>query len=237
MAIAFYHGTDAGNEAAAALQGTLHIYADFPVLLLLSGGSWFNLLERIELTKMNDLAVSVLDERYSTNPLVNNFAQLTGTNLWQQIEEQSHKTIDMRVREGETHEHHAGRFQTELRAWRMLYPEGVVIATMGMGEDGHTAGILPKVFDSDMFAQTFEDPNHVVAHYDATSSGNQFPLRTTTTFPFLRDYVNIAITYASGEKKEGVVKALKQDEGSLEAMPARIMREMKHVQVFTDVPG
>lgn len=187
-----------------------------PVLFLASGGSCLELLEGLYIGENG--MVSVLDERYSTDPAVQNFAQLL---------ERVHPItcIDTRVREHETLGQLAQRFEKELREWKEKNPNGNMVITQGMGQDGHTAGIMPQI--------VFDDEKKWVAGYDAKER-NEYPLRVTCTFTFLRQ-VDYSIAYITGEKKKEALLRLLAEEGTLEETPARIMREMKNVKIFTDI--
>ena len=79
----------------------------------------------------------------------------------------------------------------------------------------------------------FEDKKVLVAPYDAHEK-NEFPLRTTTTNSFLRNKVNHAILYVSGESKRDMLQNVLQ-KGSLNEYPARIIHEMKDVTLVTDI--
>ncbi|MBI1971304.1 MAG: 6-phosphogluconolactonase [Candidatus Wildermuthbacteria bacterium] len=217
MEVKRYSTKQKAREAAAQkLNQLLDAYSRVPTLFLSSGGSSLELLDGLEIGK--NVTVSVLDERYSTDPTVNNFAQ-----LFERIRPKAF--IDARIGQNETIQQLAERFKRELREWKAKNPNGKIIITQGMGPDGHTAGIMPGVaFDGDRW----------VAEYDAKEK-NEFPLRVTTTFSFLRDQVDYSIAYITGEKKRDAFEQLLADQGTLAATPARIMREMKNVKIFTDI--
>lgn len=214
---------EARTNATDGLNNVLGKISD-PILFLSSGGSSLEVLEGLQIGENS--MVSVLDERYSTDPLVSNFAQL--------FERMQPKTfiphlsagysgkgagfIDTRVRPHETLQQLAQRFERELRTWKQRNPHGAIVITQGMGADGHTAGIMPRYI--------FDNPGQWVAGYDA---------RVTTTLAFLREMVDYSVAYVTGAKKREALKRLLAREGTLSETPARIMREMKHVKLFTDI--
>jgi len=51
----------------------------------------------------------------------------------------------------------AHRYESSLFEWAKKHPEGKIIATMGIGFDGHTAGIMPYPENPETFARLFED--------------------------------------------------------------------------------
>jgi len=216
MKIFRYKTKEEAKQAAARKLNQLLGAQEEPILFLASGGSSLKLLEGIRLE--NHVTVSVLDERYSPDPAINNFAQ-----LFKII--QPEKFIDTRVRPQETLQQLAERFEQGLREWKRKNPNGKIIITQGMGSDGHTAGIMPGV--------SFDDKRWVVG-YDAKEK-SKFPLRVTTTYSFLRDQVDYSIAYITGEEKRNAFKKLLAEKGRLIETPARIMREMKQVEIFTDI--
>ena len=188
-----------------------------PILFLSSGGSALELLEGLHLEEK--VTVSVLDERYSQDPTVNNFAQLFGN---------IHPTtfVDTRVKDNETLKQLAERFEKELRLWKEKNPSGKVVITQGVGSDGHTAGILPYPENPELFKKLFDTPSHWVTGYDS---------RVTVTLSFLRRIVDYALVYLVGEHKREALREILASEGTLWLTPGRIIQEMKNVKLFTDI--
>jgi len=225
MEVKRYSTKQKAREAAAQkLNQLLDAYSHVPMLFLSSGGSSLELLDGLEIGE--NVAVSVLDGRYSTDPQVNNFSQLLNFVT-------ASKIIDTRVQEGESLEALAKRFERGLRDWKDKHPTGKIIITQGMGPDGHTSGIMPYPEDPQLFEALFNNTEHWVAGYDAKEK-NEYPLRVTTTMTFLR-IVDYSVAYITGEKKTAAFERVLAESGSLAETPARIMREMKDIQVFTDI--
>lgn len=202
-----------------------------PILFLLSSGSAFNLLKEIDTENFGKhVTIGVLDERFSTDPKINNFAQFTATDFYRRVKEKEVQFIDTRVKEEETMEELAERFEKALRTWKEKNPEGKVVITQGIGPDGHTAGIMPHPEGPEMF----ENPDTWVLGYDA---GNrlQHPLRVTTTFPFFRNIVDYSVVYVKGEEKKEILEKVMAKQDSLAQIPALIIHEMKEVILFTDL--
>lgn len=206
-----------------------------PVLLLVSGGSAFDLFPSIDDSAIDEqVTIGVLDERYSQDPKENNFAQFQQTDFYAAVKGKGAKFIDTTVQDGEEHEAHAVRFQKALSDWKTSHPDGVIIATVGIGPDGHTSGILPFPENPTLFTELFENPDTLVAAYDADGK-NPYRYRSTTTNIFLRSYLDHAFVYAVGENKKDALMRVVSDTGDLPTTPARVLREMKDVQLFTDV--
>jgi len=206
------------EASAKAVAGLNYLFREIkgPILFLSSGGSSLGLLDGLELG--DRITVSVLDERYNADPRINNFSQLMN-------HVNPTKFIDTRMQEGETLEGLAVRFEKALRSWKNQNPSGTIIITQGMGSDGHTAGIMPD--------SMVDDPAQWVIGYNAKEK-NEYPLRVTCTFSFLRT-VDHSIAYITGQKKKEAFNRVLAEEGTLEEMPARIMREMGNVKIFTDI--
>lgn len=226
----------AKRQAAETLHNLLVQYAEQSVLLLVSGGSMFEVLDAVPLSNDNqNVTVAVLDERYDTDSTINNFSQLLETGFFQTLEKTGVRSIDTRVQTGETLAGLVERFESALKQWKEQYPNGAVIAMQGIGADGHTAGILPHAqAEERIFLQRFDDPKRWVVGYDATGK-NPYPLRVTTTLSFLRDVVDHSIVYAVGEAKREALEKAVAPTGSLTEIPARILLEMKQVLLITDI--
>jgi 6-phosphogluconolactonase/glucosamine-6-phosphate isomerase/deaminase len=195
-------------------------------LLLCSGGSSLRFLETLDPRSFDaPLTVTVLDDRFSVDPMVSNFQQLSQTKFFQTAQ----SVINTRPSLGESLEDCAQRFETALRAWKQHNLDGKVLVIQGIGADGHTAGIAPMPDDPATFEKLFNDPGRWVVGYDAGFRLSP-PQRITVTLTFLRSIVDKTFVYAEQEKKRMAIEAVKADFGSLEMTPARIIWEMKDVE-------
>lgn len=95
------------------------------------------------------------------------------------------------------------------------------IALLGMGADGHIAGILPNSQAS------FEARKYVVGY---ETEGFK---RLTLTFPALRR-ISAAYVYAYGESKEPALAQLKSEQLTLEEQPAQILKALPEAYVYND---
>jgi len=223
------------NLALQDLNKELHSKLGQPVLLLLSGGSAFQLLDQTDANNLSDtVTIGVLDERYSSDKNVNNFSQLTTTSFYQKANRHDCHFIDTSVKAGEKLNQLSERFDMELQEWKKKYPEGKVIITQGIGPDGHTSGIMPHKDNPDLFHQLFENHNMWAVGYDAGAK-NKYPLRATTTIPFLIDIIDVAIVFVTGKnKKKALLNAL-NPKTKLFQTPAAVIQKMKNVTLFTDI--
>lgn len=99
----------------------------------------------------------------------------------------------------------------------------VIVAQLGLGGDGHIAGILPH-----SAAITDEKP---IVGYDAGTYQ-----RITMTPPLLRR-VDAAYSYAYGETKHRALARLRDENIGLGDQPAQILKQLPEAFVFSDLPN
>ena len=177
------------------------------VLFLSSGGSAFDVLDGIDEKVISPyLTIGVLDERFDPSNKTSNYAQLRKTAFYKRAVARGCRLIDTSTKNGQTEEVLADFYETELRSWRALHPKGIIMATMGVAPDGHTAGIMPFPEDPERFHALFDDGKHWVVPYDATGK-NPDPRRVTTTLTFLRQ-IDIVGVFMVDAKKGPIFREL-----------------------------
>jgi len=217
------------------------------ILLLLAGGSAMETLQYIKPEALGThITIVMLDERWSADPKVCNFLQLkalpfyelaveAGVNIFDTSpEDRPRDSLGSRTPKTETRKELAARWEEFLREWVAENPKGKVIATFGIGEDGHICGVMPFPEDPQKFSGFFENDRRFVAGYDAGAK-TKFPLRITATFSFLRKYLTEGVVFVSGEKKRTALAHVLGSRGTLPETPARILRELTSVTIFTDL--
>jgi 6-phosphogluconolactonase/glucosamine-6-phosphate isomerase/deaminase len=215
------------ETAVKALTDALQQDAGVPILLLVSGGSAFGLLDLVPDSVLGpQLTLAVLDERCSEDPHINNFAQLQVTDFYQRAVAAEVVVLPTLVKEGESCAIVGQRFEAMLRAWRETHPTGVVVATMGIGPDGHTAGIMPGEYEGVDFAG-----QDWVVSYEVPESVNPYTQRITVTNTFLETQVDQAIVYAVGAEKRQYIEYLTAGEHS--DLPFGVLYRMRSVIVFS----
>lgn len=172
--------------------------------------------------------IGVLDEKYSDDDTVNTFAQLTRTTLYKKAIGYGVQIIDTHVYPEETMEAHALRFQQELQEWKENNSDGIIIAVHGIGADGTIAGILPQKNENN-FNHLWGTTTSVV-QYEAEKTA--FPRRVTTT-PFFLKLIEYNFVYIDGIKKTFAYRELVREERPLHIQPAQLLKQMKHVEVFS----
>ena len=199
-------------------------------LFLSSGGSALAVLDLLQEDILESyLTVGVVDERYDKTNENNNFTQLSRTGFYQKALRAGTSFIDTSVKESQAQEELASFFEEELRGWVKKNPNGKIVATMGVGADGHTSGIMPFSEDESRFAELFEGARWVVA-YDVGSK-NPFSQRITTTMTFLRKLDKVFVFMVGANKRAAFLRM--QEEGSVAESPARILKEL-HGAIYVD---
>jgi len=216
--------------AADQLNEVLASHTAQPVLLMLSGGSALKILEHVDVTLLGPhVTITTLDERFSTEPTINNFAQIAATDFYKKAVAQGVQAISTIVENDETLSEAGKRFDAALHHWRASYRDGVIIATMGVGSDGHTAGIFPHQPHFD-----FETTDWVVS-YEMPSEVNLHTMRITITPSFLKTQASHAVCLITGEEKRNVLQSIRSDDCAFVDMPACVMRDMSLVTIVTNI--
>ncbi len=223
------------EEAGALLCSRLRDGGDAPKLFLASGGSSLSLLDHIDKRVLGPhLTVSVLDERFSRDSAVNNFSQITTHVFYERAVKSGCSFIDTRPLDSESCGGLVKRFEKGLRDWKEKNPKGTIIATQGIAQDGHTAGIMPMANNPELFRKSFEDGRWVVG-YHIEANVNPYTERITTTLSFLREMVDFSVGFAVDENKREILQKVLDERNSLHELPARIMQQMKNVIIVSNV--
>lgn len=219
-----------------AVHHKLRTYSGRQILLLLSGGSALSLLDAIPDSLLApQTTISTLDERFTREQENSNFAQITHTPFYSKTQENGCSFYDAQPKDDETSTDTGERFDSFLKDWRKKNPEGKIVITQGVGEDGHTAGIFPAPHDETGFTKRFLDPMILAVGYSSPLA-NVCHERITVTFPFLTDAVDTSIVMLIGEKKRKAFEII-TGKGSvpLSLAPASIIPRMKEVLLITDL--
>ncbi|MDP2593345.1 MAG: 6-phosphogluconolactonase [bacterium] len=222
------------KKASDELNRLLSVSGQRPVLLLLSGGSALSILDHVRENCLSPaLTVVMLDERFSKKPSERNFDKLTSSLFWTKAERLGVALIDSRPIQKESMEDVAARMHSEVLDWRGKNKNGFIAATLGMGVDGHTAGVFPFPENPKFFWEVFENTECAFVGYDAGKKTRERK-RITATIPLFRA-VDRAVAVISGAAKARALGRLFSPKGFVFETPARIWHEMQSVQVFTDI--
>lgn len=225
------------NELVVKTQDYLNsifsVNQNIPLLFLSSGGSSLNLLNNYNFSLAPNITVTMLDERGEIEPTINNFSQFMQTEFYKQALASGVKFVNTQMRPNDTPISLAERYNEAIIEWLASNPDGKVVATIGLGSDGHIAGMMPFPENKEFFEQTFIRTDNAVVAYDA-SGKNEFSKRITHTIPYIRQ-IDFPIVFFQGENKREPWSRVLGEEGSLPEIPSRILKEMKNVEVFTDI--
>jgi 6-phosphogluconolactonase/glucosamine-6-phosphate isomerase/deaminase len=224
--------SEVSKAAADFLTETFKAQAGREFLFLSSGGSSLKLLDLIDTQYFGTHAtITVLDERFSTDPTLNNMALVESTVFYKKVKELGAHFIDTKVLGDETMEEMAATLEGNLREW-ISRTNGTIIATVGVGPDTHTSGVMPYPEDAEFFNDTFNNEDRWVAAYDAKDK-NPERLRITCTIPFFRK-IHLPVLFITGENKRHALEILNAKDGSTYKNPCRIWREVPNAILFTD---
>lgn len=192
------------------------------VLWLLSGGSNIpasvQIMENIPEEQSRNLSISLIDERYGPpGHSKSNWAQLMAAGF-----DAKHANLLPILQTGDSFEAAIEHF--EQLATEAFDNHEVIIAQLGIGEDGHIAGILPG-------SPAAKEKKAFVTGYEAP------PLsRLTLTFPGLRR-IHAAYAFAFGEPKKEALQTLQAKTVKLEKQPAQILKELPEAYLYNDQVG
>lgn len=222
------------QEAATYLSSLLTKTGSEPTLVLFSGGSALEILKHATAPEnTSHLTLGVLDERFSKNVRENNCVSLKETAFYKSAVLGGARTIDTSMR-FERVEALAETMNNAWEKWIEKNPSGHILATFGMGADGHTAGIMPYGEDPGMFDILFEDTRRAVVGYDAHGK-NPIPLRATATLPFLRTHITGGVGYITGMSKKPALERLMAPIGTYAETPVRVLRDLPRVHLFSSI--
>lgn len=218
------------DEAAKLITDTLSgALRQGPVLLLLSGGSattvYNELAASLELDlEPGELVVGLVDERYDLDPNHSNSndAAIQATGLITRFEQLG--AIYSPILHGHSLEDEAAQYNYQLT--QFIFHEGrQFIAILGIGPDGHTAGILPDP-DTQEFTKTFEGTKLIIG-YD---NDGPFPERITTTLTGMRTIDQAIVLVKDAAKISVVNRATDSDNPQpFHLLPATIIQEIPKV--------
>lgn len=221
------------QAAGTALGETLRNYQEdgLSVLLLVSGGSALALLQYVpEKSLGNQLTFGVLDERWTQVEAEQNFTQLTQTDFFSRAVAAGSVPLESLNTNEPSCVSAALKFASVLQKWRQENPTGVVIVTMGVGIDGHTAGIFPGDVTNEM------NGSSLVVGYRLPPKVNPYTERITVTNTFLKNWVAATFVYVVGKEKKLIVQKLSTllETTTNTSFPAGVFAGMKNVRIFTD---
>lgn len=223
------HTNEPAQKAGLSLTALLIKYQTRPVLLLLSGGSSLQVLEEVDVNFVGKkVTLGIVDERCSQNEADRNLPKLQATEFYKNALDNGAAVLAPAILPCSQANDVAGDWSSQLRNWFLQNPDGVCVATLGIGPDGHIAGMFPGNWGVDFNSDAW------VISYSVPKEVNQFTNRITTSNTFLLSQVEHAIIFVTGVEKQPVLKIIEEKNDGLEKIPAKILYELKSAVLFTD---
>lgn len=220
--------------AAQALRRAVLQARKRPVLLLVSGGSSLCLLDFIKVPAGVDVTVGLIDERVSERSADRNVTGLKKSRLYKaSIASGRAHFIDPTPKRGESAARAAGRVARGYGAWLKEHPGGAVIGTLGIGADGHSAGIFPMPKNRSRFNRLFRG-NRLFLSYHVPKRLNPHTHRQTSTITML-EKLDYALVFALGDEKKEALQGILKRSGSLAATPARVIKRIRTAHIYTNI--
>lgn len=209
-----------------------------PTFILLSAGSWIQVYEHVsklpEELDCSRITIGLVDERWVPYVHENrNERQVRNTKLVQSLEHRGALCIPM-IHDIKSDMHlNASKIA---KIYADIKNEGRnVFITIGMGTDGHIAGILPTP-EKPLFDRRYLTPAPVV-YYETQpeETTNPHRQRLTITPDFIR-HADDVMAYAIGIGKQSTLERLQRGNEQISAFPAQILSELQEkVTLYTDL--
>lgn len=211
----------ASRAAAKRISGSLRQNASKNNLFMVSGGSsakvayWVS--SELDINTTNSVTLAQVDERYGeVGHGDSNWKQLSETGLDASL---FSREIEM-LKLGVSAEDIASEYAKQLQS--VIDDSEHKVALLGMGADGHIAGILPRE-EADFSALFLGEP--LVISYD----GGDFQRITITARALLQ--MDEIIVYACGQSKKEAIAGLENSHEPHE-FPAEILKKCNNVSIF-----
>jgi 6-phosphogluconolactonase/glucosamine-6-phosphate isomerase/deaminase len=220
-------GPEAGRlKVAQDLRNELEL--GHKVLWLISGGSNIKscrqILTDIPSEYPGTLTVMLNDERYGPiGHKDSNWHKFVADSDEEGKFPETDAKLEAVLRPGLSFDENADYYESIAR--EAFQQNDIIISLLGMGEDGHTAGILPN-------SAAAQETKRMAVGYKGTDGY----LRLTLSFSALRQ-VTRAYLFAFGEGKKPALENLHDSKLSLEDQPAQILWEIPEVYVYNDQIG
>jgi 6-phosphogluconolactonase/glucosamine-6-phosphate isomerase/deaminase len=167
------------------------------------------------------------DERVSGEDKINNFLQIKSCYLNHPI---LSKLVDTSAKPEETASEFAERIEKKFSEILVTLINPKIIFILGVGTDGHTAGIFPM--DEVSFRKTYQDDKmYVPIHLE----GLKIDSRASFTPGWILNNADELIGYVSGQSKLKVLTELNQTDANLNERPAELLKLHKRSTIYTDL--
>ena len=221
------------KEVGEAISDSINIH-DGDVVCLLSGGSALNVVEYITVIADNKRSLSECrtifmmgDERVSREPKINNSLQLLSKFSDTIVAKNLLVTIP---EENETAENFATRIRKSFAENISKLNNIKIIMILGVGADGHTAGIFPLPKES--FRTTYKEDAEYVS---VSNKSLKIDSRASFTPDFILNTVDQIFGYIIGESKKNILNELNSSKKEIYERPAEVLKLHSNATVYTDI--
>jgi 6-phosphogluconolactonase/glucosamine-6-phosphate isomerase/deaminase len=166
------------------------------------------------------------DERVSREPEINNYLQLVKRFPDHEVTENTLETIPL---DTETEKDFAFRVENYFLQELTELTNPKIISILGVGIDGHTAGIFPM--EEKLFRQVYQDD---VMYAPVALKGLTIDSRASVTPTWLLDHADVLLGYICGEAKKEILIDLNTNDKKLHERPAEILKLHRRAYVYTD---
>jgi len=197
-------------------------------LLLLAGGSakdvYMELPKYLIDHKYEEVVVCMEDERWNINPhhVHSNFESLKSMDFLKKLKTKG--ALVTTILNGLHIDQDTSEFNQLIDSY--IKKDYKIVLFMGIGKDGHTAGIIPT--DEETFNKTYNTGAWAVYH---TNIDPIFPKRITITPKTIHQADNVVV-YAIGAEKANILRKL-ASQVNISKMPAKLFSEID-ATIFTD---
>ncbi len=202
--------------------------ANADVVILLSGGSAMGVFEHITIDKSECRTIFMMgDERVTGEVETNNYLQLKERYFDHPLIEQ---VLDTSALVDETPEIFATRVKNIFVENISNLTEPKFLAVLGVGADGHTAGIFPM--NEESFSNVYEaDSTYVPVHLESLTIDS----RASFTPNWILNSSDAVIGYIAGETKKQILNDLMNESKDIYERPAELFKRHKNSFIYTDI--
>lgn len=217
------------QRAGEFLNGVLKAHRNDKILLLLSGGSAVKIYGRLVREMRDDnenwknLAMAQIDDRFQPQNREDiNAVAIGKTGLWETC-----KKIGIPyylISQESTLEQATDKYNRQLK--ELFEHFSYKIGVLGIGDDVHTAGLLPG------YENSWNKDSYAVG----CKNNGRYPERISATPKVLSGFSQAVVVVVGEKKRQAIEKALDQDNlQNLDKYPAVIIQKIKKVDLFTDI--
>ncbi len=165
------------------------------------------------------------DERVSREADTNNYLQLLA-----QLDQTAGdcNIVDTTPEEDETPGKFALRMNEILK--KIISEKNLqIISILGIGQDGHTAGIFP--LSKERFQEAYRDDS---MYLPVVVKGLTIDSRASVSPQFILNHVDRIFGFVVGSDKKQILEKLKNENLPIHEMPAQLIKQHSNAAIYTD---